>query len=97
MSRILTFCFVLVVMVIGLAFHLRNNHAVVIDYYLGTMEIPLSLIVIGALCLGALLGVLASIPLLIKLKAQNAKLSRRVKVNEKELNNLRVIPVKDAH
>ena len=97
MSRILTFCFVLFVMVLGLAFHLRNSQLVNLDYYLGSLELPFSLVVITALCLGALLGVFASMPLLIKLKRRNAKLSKQVKVSEKELNNLRVIPVKDAH
>lgn len=97
MQRILIFCFVMIVMVIGLAFHLRNNQVINLDFYLGNVEMPFSLSVIIALCLGALLGVLASMPLLIKLKRQNAKLSKRVKVSEKELNNLRVIPVKDNH
>lgn len=97
MSRILTFFFVLVVMVAGLAFHLRNSQAVNLDYYLGSMELPFSLTVIIALCFGAALGVLACLPLIVKLKRKNVRLMKQVKVSEKELNNLRVIPLKDAH
>ena len=96
MSRILTFCFVLVVMVAGLAFHLRNSQMVNLDYYLGSVELPFSLTVIAALCLGALLGVLACLPLLIKLKRKNVRLAKQVRVSEKELDNLRVIPLKDT-
>ena len=97
MSRILTFCFVLIVMVVGVAFHLRNSELVSLNYYLGSVELPFSLMVITALCLGAAMGVLACVPLLIKLKRKNAKLLKQVRVCEKELNNLRVIPLKDTH
>ena len=84
-------------MVAGLAFHLRNSQLVNLDYYLGSVELPFSLTVITALCLGAVMGVLACVPLLIKLKRKNAKLLKQVRVSEKELDNLRVIPLKDSH
>jgi uncharacterized membrane protein YciS (DUF1049 family) len=48
------------------------------------------------LCVGAVLGMLASIPMLLKLTHENTKLIKQVKMTEKEINNLRVIPVKDT-
>lgn len=97
MSRILKLGFVLLVMAAGLAFHLRNDHPVVLDFYLGSISLPFSLYVIGALCIGALLGILSVMPRLFWLKRENASLQRHLKVNETELNNLRVIPVRDNH
>jgi putative membrane protein len=97
MSRILKFVFVLLVMIIGLAFHLRNDQPVDLDFYLGSISLPFSLYIIVALCVGALLGGLAVLPRLLRLKTENARLRKHLQVNEKELNNLRVIPVKDTH
>jgi len=97
MTRILKFGFLLLVMFIGLAFHLRNNQPVDLNYYLGSISLPFSFYVIASLCLGALLGGLAVLPRLLWLRRENSRLRKRVQVNEKELNNLRVIPVKDTH
>jgi len=97
MSRILKFGFVLLVLVIGLAFHLRNDQLVNLDFYLGIVSLPFSFYVIAALCIGALLGGLSVLPRLLWLKRENARLKKHLQVNEKELNNLRVIPVKDTH
>jgi putative membrane protein len=97
MSRILKFSFVLLVMLVGLAFHVRNDQLVDLDFYLGVISLPFSLYIIVAICLGAVLGWLAVLPRLIGLKRENARLQKHIQVNEKELNNLRVIPVKDTH
>lgn len=97
MVRILKVCFILLVLVVGLAFHARNDQLVDLDFYLGVISLPFSLYVIVALCVGAVLGWLALLPRLLALKRDNARLQRNLRVNEKELNNLRVIPVKEPH
>lgn len=97
MTRILKLGFVLLVLLIGLAFHLRNDQLVDLDFYLGSVSLPFSFYVIAALCTGALLGGLAMLPRLLWLRRENARLQKHLRVNEKELNNLRVIPVKDTH
>ena len=73
---------VLIVILIGLAFHLRNEQLVVIDYYLGNNEMPLSLALVVALFIGAVLGVLSGLPILIKLKRDKAKLGRQLKTHQ---------------
>lgn len=95
MSRIAKLITVLVILLFGLAFHLKNNQLIAVNYYLGEIELPLSLIIVLILIAGSLLGILASLPAIIKLKQQNLKLDKQVKNNEKEINNLRVMPVKD--
>lgn len=95
MSRIASLILVFVILLVGLAFHLKNNQLITLNYYVGAIELPTSLIVVLVLCLGALLGVFASLPIILKLKQQKHRLERQIKNSEKEINNLRVMPVKD--
>ena len=97
MSRLLKLVLILFIVVIGVVFHLRNDQPVMLDYLLGNAESYFSIWIVAALFIGALLGMASSLPLIIKLKGENVKLQRQVKVTEKEINNLRVIPVKDTH
>jgi putative membrane protein len=79
-----------------LIFHLKNDQLVELNYYVNSIPVSFSLVIVLTLCIGALLGVLASLPMILKLKHENARLVRQVKMTEKEINNLRVIPVKDT-
>ncbi len=95
MSRLVKLCVFLLVLLLGVIFHLRNAQLVVIDYYLGTLELPFSATLVFVLSFGVVLGILASIPARIRLKRENARLLKQVSITEKEVNALRVIPVKD--
>ena len=70
---------ILLVVLLGLAFHLRNDQLVVVDFYLGSFEIPLSLALALTLLSGAVLGVLAGLPTWLKLKRDNARFGRQIK------------------
>ncbi len=96
MSRLMKLSLVFIVFLIGLAFHLRNDQFVQFNYYLGSFDLPLSFMMVLALGCGALLGVLACMPLVIRLKRENMKLSKQASLAAREINNLRVIPVKDT-
>ncbi len=95
MSRIVKLIIVFVIILSGLAFHLKNNQFIELNYYAGTLNMPLSWLVVLVLLIGALLGILASLPMIIKLKQQKLKLEKQIKNSEKEITNLRVMPVKD--
>jgi len=97
MLRIIKFCFLLFIILIGLAFHLRNKQFIELDYYLGIIELPFSFLIVVSICIGAGIGVLATVPSLVRLKRDNTRLNRQITVSEQEINNLRVIPVKDSH
>ena len=79
MTRIFKLALLLLVVVLGLAFHVRNEQLVVIDFYLDSFEIPLSLALVVTLLAGALLGVLAGLPARLKLKRDKAKLGKQLK------------------
>jgi putative membrane protein len=97
MSRLLILFLIFAVILLGVVFHLRNDQLVVLDYLVGSSKFYLSVWLVSAFAIGAILGMISSIPAILKVKRENARLQRRVKVSEKEINNLRVLPMKDQH
>lgn len=95
MSRIAKLILVFVILLIGLAFHLKNNQLIELNYYVDVISLPMSWLVVLVLFIGSMLGVLASLPIIIKLKRDKVMLERQIKNSEKEINNLRVMPVRD--
>lgn len=95
MKRIIGFIFFLLVLVFGLFFGLLNAEPVEVNYYFGTREMPLSLILVMMLVAGALLGALAGLGLVLREKREIHRLRREIRVTEKELTNLRSLPLKE--
>lgn len=97
MKRIITFVLLLVVSLLGLTFALMNAEAVQIDYYFGSVQAPLSLVVVIAIIVGATFGVLASTGIVLGQKRELAKLRKSNKLATQEISNLRSLPLKDSH
>ena len=95
MSRIAKLILVFIILMIGLTFHLKNNQLIKLNYYVDVIDIPLSWLVVIVLIIGSTLGLLASLPIIVKLKRDKMILKKQIKNNEKEINNLRVMPIKD--
>ena len=96
MLRLLGFVLVFALVVLGLSFAVLNAQQVQLNYYLGTIEIPLSMALVSALAGGALLGILVSVGMLMGQKRRILQLEKKVQIAEKEVSNLRAIPIKDA-
>lgn len=97
MKRIISFTLLLLVSLLGLTFALMNADAVQLNYYFGMLQAPLSLVVVIAIILGAGLGVLASMGIVLGQKRELAKLRRSAKIAEQEVSNLRALPLNDGH
>lgn len=95
MLRILKILIFIAVVVIGIAVHLRNDQIVTLDIYLGVVELPFSVYLVCTLIIGAILGILATLPSVLKLTREKSRLMTQVKLSEKELDTLRVIPMKE--
>lgn len=93
--RFLKLLFILLVMLVGAAFAVMNAEPVNLNYYFGSRELPLSVVLVGAVCIGAVLGILAGLTTMARLKRENAELHRQAKLASQEVNNLRTIPLKD--
>ena len=96
MTRVLYLAVAIIVALIGLALHVRNDTYVVVDYVLGTVDMSLSWVIVGALVGGALLGVVGMMASILRLRYANGRLARRNAQIEREIANLRALTFKDA-
>ena len=78
-----------------IATRLLNAETVTINYYVGRAHLPLSLTLVLAFSIGCLLGILVGIGMYLRIKSQNYKLKHRIKIVEKEIENLRTMPLHD--
>lgn len=97
MKRILVIVLVVAVVVLATGFTLLNPGAVELDIYLRQLELPLALLVFLSIVLGALLGLLAGLGMVVRRQAEIRRLRKKLALSEQEVLNLRNIPIKDRH
>ena len=97
MKRIVNLVLILIVTLVTVTFTLLNSQPVKINYYFGSYEIDLLIVIVMALVIGALLGVTAALGKLVSLKQEMLRKDKKIKISEKELENLRSLPLKDDH
>lgn len=93
--KLITYFIALVLIVLGASFAALNASSVEINFYWSTTSMPLSLIVALAFVAGGLLGMFVCVFMLIKQKALLYSCKRKLQSVEKELINLRSIPIKN--
>jgi putative membrane protein len=97
MKRVLYLLMFVAVMIGGITFSLHNSEAVTVRYYFDLQWThPLSVFLLIALALGAVLGFVASLGVAIRLRGKLARTERNVRKMEQEIKNLRALPIKDA-
>lgn len=97
MSKLIYTVIVLAVILFGIIFAVLNADNVQLNYYFGSQRLPLSLALVLAMIVGAILGVLASINLILRSRKEIARLRKVSAIAEKEISNLRAIPIKNTH
>lgn len=93
--RFLRYVFIFILLVIALSFALLNANPVEINYYIGTSKIPLSLLLVITFTIGCLIGLLITLTWYWRARWEGRKLSKKLAMAEKELTNLRTMPLKD--
>lgn len=93
--RVLSYIFLLLIIVFGVTFAILNLETVTINYYFGQNTLPLSLLLVLVFALGSLTSIIVGCFLLIKAKLINYRLRQRLTLAEKEIENLRAIPLQD--
>lgn len=93
--RIISYFFLLMIVLFGMTFATLNSESVTINYYLGESTLPLSLLLVIVFALGCLVGMVVGFWLLIKAKIMNYRMQKRLNLAEKEIENLRAIPLQD--
>ncbi|MEO5573330.1 MAG: LapA family protein [Gammaproteobacteria bacterium] len=95
MLRIIRLILYILILLLGLTFAVLNGENIALNYYFGVWQAPLSLALVLAMALGALLGVVACLGQLMKLKNENGTLRKAAMLAETEVVNLRAIPLKE--
>lgn len=93
--RFVRLLIILLVMVLGVAFAVMNTATVSLNYYFGTCEMPLPLLLVATLFVGAVLGIMVSLGGMLRLKRENVGLRRKAELAAVEVKNLRAIPLED--
>ncbi|NOZ10095.1 MAG: LapA family protein [Gammaproteobacteria bacterium] len=97
MKRIVYILLTLIVMAIGLTLVIKNPAEVELNYYFGIHWTgPLTLVILGAVFMGLVLGLLGSLVMMLRVRRELAQVRRANKRMEQELLNLRSLPIKDA-
>jgi lipopolysaccharide assembly protein A len=68
--RYFLYVFWLLIIILGIVFASLNAESVTLHYYIGTVKLSLAFLLLCALIFGLVLGMLASLPLTIKLKSR---------------------------
>lgn len=93
--RFIMMMFYLLLMLLGVAFAALNAGQVTLNLYFKTLTLPISVLIISAFALGILGGFMVFIGRYWGLRAKYRKVKHQIHVMEKEIKNLRSIPLKD--
>jgi len=94
MRIVMTIAYILLI-IIGIGFAGLNAASVQINVYFTTLAMPVSVLIILTLGIGVILGFILFLGRYWRLKAEHRKLKNQLKLTEKEIRNLRAIPLQD--
>ena len=95
--RILMLVIYILLIVIGVSFAALNATSVAVNFYFKTISMPISVLMTIMLGIGILIGFILFIARYWHLKAELYKIKSQLKLTEKEIKNLRSIPLQDQH
>jgi putative membrane protein len=93
--RIMLTLFYLVLILIGVSFAALNASSVPVNFYYTTIKMPISVLMTIMLGVGMMLGFLLFLYRYWRLKAEHRKIKNQLRMTEKEIKNLRAIPLND--
>lgn len=95
--RILMLVAYLLVIIVGVSFAALNASSVQVNFYFKTISMPVSVLMTMMLGVGILIGFILFILRYWRLKCEYKKVKSQLKLTEKEIKNLRSIPLQDQH
>ena len=93
--RIVMTIFYLLLILVGITFAGLNASIVQINVYFITFHIPISVLIILTFGFGVLMGFVLFLGRYWRLKAEHRRIKNQLKLTEKEIRNLRAIPLQD--
>lgn len=81
--RIIAYLLWIMVIVLGVSFAGLNAETVQFNYYVGEARLPLSLLLAFAFAVGGVLGIVASLNVIIRYKHESRQIKRQLKKLER--------------
>ncbi len=95
--RIIITLFYLSLILVGVSFAALNASSVQVNFYFTILKMPISVLMTIMLGVGMIVGFFLFMCRYWRLKNQNRKIKNQLRLTEKEIKNLRAIPLKDQH
>ncbi|KTD50057.1 hypothetical protein Lqui_1382 [Legionella quinlivanii] len=95
--RLLMFFVYLILIIVGVTFAALNASSVPINLYVKTFTMPIAVLMAIMLALGLVIGFFLALGKYWRLKVEFSKMRNQLRLTEKEIKNLRDIPLKDQH
>ena len=94
--RIFSYIVSILLIIFGVTFATLNAESVKINFYLTQFNLPLSLVIVLSIAIGLVIGLLFGMIWYIKQKRKIYRLKSQLKVTEKEVDNLRTMPISES-
>ena len=95
--RIFIITFYILLILVGVSFAALNATSVQVNFYISTLKMPISVLMTLMLGIGMLIGFVLFLASYWRLKVEHHKVKHQLKLTEKEIKNLRAIPLNDQH
>ncbi|WP_133127443.1 LapA family protein [Legionella nagasakiensis] len=95
--RIILIIFYLILILVGVSFAVLNAAPVSVNFYFTMIKMPISVLMTITLGIGVLIGAFLFLCKYWRLKIEHHKIKVQLKLTEKEIKNLRSIPLQDQH
>lgn len=92
--RVLMIIFYIILILFGVTFAALNAASVQVNFYLTTLKMPISVLMILMLGVGICLGAMLMLSRYWRLKSEHRKIKNQLKLTEREIKNLRTIPLR---
>ena len=96
-QRIVTLVVLLCIAVIAAVFASANTETIQVDLLYAVYDLPHSLVSMGAMVVGVVVGVLCASLVLVRIFNERRRLRKALRVAEAEVKSLRSLPLHDAH
>lgn len=95
--RIIRIFLYIVLLLVGISFAALNAGSVQVNLYVTTVTLPISVLMVIMMLLGLLTGFILFLAKYWQFKLEILKIQNQLKITEKEIKNLRDIPLKNQH
>ena len=96
MTGLVQLILLMLILIIAAAFAALNEQVISMNYFIGTMDTPLTFVIIVCFILGMLFSFLIIVGYIIRLRWQQRRMKQALQLKDQELNNLREMPLKDS-